>query len=185
MDKPTRHRDQWRIRWVDDHGVRQSEVHPDYKAAAFALQQYELHAEEVKRGLRPSTPVEKSFGELADYWITNRASQKRSGKDDESIIRRHFRPTFGALRLRELGVLHTDRFVVSRAHLDKKTVANLLTLLLSMLNCAVDLGWLEKVPRIKKPRIRIFDRDFCYLRTDSEIRPRQYARRLDASAGSC
>ncbi len=37
VGKPTRHRDKWRIRWVDDHGVRQSEVHPDYKAAAFVM----------------------------------------------------------------------------------------------------------------------------------------------------
>lgn len=170
MGKPVRHRKKWRIRWYDVHDVRQSEVFDDYKVAAFELRQREVVVEEIKRGLRPGPPVEKTFSQLADYWIENRASQKRSGKDDESIIRRHLRPSFGDLKIRELSVLHADRFVVERQHLDKKTVSNLLTLLLSMLNCALDLGWLEKVPRIKKPRIRIFDRDFSYLRSDAEIR---------------
>ena len=52
MGKPIRHRDKWRIRWVDDHGVRQSEVHDDFRTAAFALRQYEVHVDEVARGLR-------------------------------------------------------------------------------------------------------------------------------------
>ncbi len=170
MGRPIRHRQKWRIRWLDEHGARQSEVHDDYKAAASALRQHEVLVDEIRRGVRPGPPVEKTFDQLADYWIENRASQKRSGKDDESIIRRHLRPSFGPLKLRELNVAHADRFVTDRSHLDKKTVSNLLTLLLAMLNCALDLEWLEKVPRIKKPRVRIFERDFCYLRTDSEIR---------------
>ncbi len=169
MGKPIRHRDKWRIRYVDDQGVRQSEVHDDFKSAAFALRQYEVRVEEIRRGIRIA-PVDKNFGELCDYWIENRASRKRDPKDDASIIRCHLRPSFGELLIREIGVERADRFTVARSHLDPKTIANLLTLLLSMLNCAHDLGWLERVPRIKKPRIRIFDCDFCYLRSDTEIR---------------
>lgn len=38
-----------------------------------------------------------------------------------------------------------------------------------MLNVAMDLGWLTKVPKIKKPRVPLFTRDFNYLRSESEI----------------
>ncbi len=123
----------------------------------------------MKRGLRaPPAPEKKTVGDALDYWVTNRAPQKRSGGDDESIIRCHLRPTFGHLRLRELGVQHVDAFVATRAKLDPKTVHNLLTLLISVLNAAVDLGWLAKVPRIKKPKVRMFSADYRYLRTDQE-----------------
>jgi DNA invertase Pin-like site-specific DNA recombinase len=70
--------------------------------------------------------------------------------------------------LRELGVQHVDAFVATRSKLDPKTVHNLLTLLISVLNAAVDLGWLAKVPRIKKPKVRMFSADYRYLRTDPE-----------------
>ncbi len=82
--------------------------------------------------------------------------EKRSGKDDESIIRRHLRPSFGTPKLRELNVAQAYRFVTDRSHLDKKTVSNLLTLLPAMLSCALDLEWLEKVPwiPITSPRSR-------------------------------
>ena len=38
-----------------------------------------------------------------------------------------------------------------------------------MLNVAVDLGWLTKVPRIRKPKVRLISQDFSYLRIDEEI----------------
>ncbi len=31
--KPTRHRDKWRIRWIDANGKRNSEVYDDYEYA--------------------------------------------------------------------------------------------------------------------------------------------------------
>src|SRR5262249_28384312 len=103
-----------------------------------------------------------------DYWIENRAPQKRSGGDDKSIIERHLRPTFGRILLRELGVQHADAYVAQRAKLNPKTVHNHLTLFISVLNAAVDLGWLAKVPRIKKPPGRIFNAGYRYPRTLEE-----------------
>ncbi len=38
-----------------------------------------------------------------------------------------------------------------------------------MLNVAVDLGWLTKVPRIRKPRVRLISKDYSYLRTEDEL----------------
>jgi integrase len=43
-------------------------------------------------------------------------------------------------------------------------------MLIAMLNLARDLGWIERLPRIKKPRIRIHGKDFAFLRTAAEIR---------------
>ena len=115
-------------------------------------------------------PRRRTFDELADRWLEYRAAEKRSGHHDASAIRKHLRPAFGALKLDELGLEHVDAFKAERAHLAPKTVHNLLTLLLAMLNYAVDLGWLEKTPRIKKPRVKLRERDFRYLRTADEIR---------------
>src|SRR5579863_7097892 len=104
--------------------------------------------------MRMPTPPRKTFGDLCDYYIANRAPQKRSGEHDESIIRCHLRPEFATIQLSEFSrsVEPVDRFIVRRAHLDVKTVANILTLLITMLNVAKDLGWIERVPRISGPR---------------------------------
>jgi integrase len=84
------------------------------------------------------------------------------------MIERHLRPSFGRLPLTSLDVSRVDAFVARRAHLSPKTVHNHLTLLISMLRLAVDLGWLRSVPRIKKPKI-VLDADYRYLRSDQEI----------------
>ncbi len=169
MAKPTKFRDRWRIRWLDENGRRQSECYADRREAALALKRIEANVAEIRAGRRNAPPPERSFGELCDRWIEARVPLKRSGKDDESIIRCHLRPAFGSLSLREVGVAQADAFAGARQHLDKKTVANLLTLLVAMLNYACDLEWIEKVPRIRKPRVRLINADYQWLRTRDEI----------------
>lgn len=172
MAKPIKQRDKWRIRWFDENGIRQSEVFDDYRTAQQELSRREAEATEVREGLRSPRPPERSFGQLCDYWLEHRASRKRSQKDDESIIRAHLRPAFAHLQLRALGVAQVDAFV---ATLDQqpKTVSNILTLLVAILNCARDLGWLLAVPRIRKPRVRLCQNDFRYLKTRDEISRRK------------
>jgi integrase len=171
MAKATKHYGKWRIRWVDENGDRKSEVFDDRREAAFQLQQRELEAEERRRGLKVAPGKPQAFGVLADYWVKHRVPQKRSGHHDESIIRKHLRPAFGTVTLDNpaIWIELVDRYVVAHANLNKKTVANHLTLLVTMLNVAVDLGWLTKVPRIRKPKVRLISQDFSYLRTDEEI----------------
>jgi hypothetical protein len=86
----------------------------------------------------------KHYGKWRIRWTDEKgarhAPQNRSGKHDQSIIRCHLRPYPGTLRLRELTVADTDALLVKLAHLDWKTIHNVLTLLISMLNVAVDLG---------------------------------------------
>lgn len=175
---PTRFRDKWRIRWIDEHGQRQSDVFPSFREAEYQLQRGKLEVEERRRGLRAAATRPKAFSDICDYWLAKRAVRKRSRADDESIIRRHLRPTFGHLLLGDIGVQEVDDFVVERDHLNPKTIANHLTLLVSLLRLANELGWLAAVPRIKKPRVQLFSRDFRYLRTKDEIR-----RFLTAAAG--
>lgn len=168
MSMPIKCRDKWRIRWFDAAGARQSAVFDSYRDATAALAKHTHEVDEIKAGRRDAPPPVKTFGDLADYWIANRVPIKRSGKDDESVIRRHLRPAFGALQLQEIGMEHADRFIAERRHLHDKTVLNLLTLLSSMLNLAVDLGWLARAPKIRKPNVRVFDQDYRYLRDDED-----------------
>ena len=46
MSKPVKHGDKWRIRWLDEHGKRQSDVFDDYKVAQTDRAACELHAQE-------------------------------------------------------------------------------------------------------------------------------------------
>ena len=40
MARPVRFRDKWRIRWMDEHGVRRSEFYSEHRDAAFKLRQH-------------------------------------------------------------------------------------------------------------------------------------------------
>lgn len=165
----TKHGPGWRARWCDEHGSRHSETFRFKRDADAYERQKKAEIEQIRRGLRVGPLPDHSFDELADSWMENRASQKRSRDHDASIIRAHLRPTFGNLLVRHIDVTAVNKFVLSRANLNKKTVANLLTLLISMLYYARDLGWLNVTPRIRKRRVPLFARDFHYLRNDDEI----------------
>ena len=170
MAKPNKFRDKWRIRWIDEHGRRQSDVFDAFADAQFALREHQHDVELVERGLKAPRIADKTFDELISYWLDVRAVRKRSIRDDISNIKCHLRPAFGGLKLAAIDIAKVDQFITSKADLNKKTIANHLTLLISMLNVAVDLGWLTKVPRIRKPKTPLFNRDFHFLGTDEEIR---------------
>jgi len=173
--KPTKHRGKWRIRWIDQKGERQSAVFDDYRRAQTELSRHQVEVEEIKRGVRNAPPPEKTFGDVCDYWLENRAPRKRSAKDDESIIRRHLRPAFGAMKVREVGVEDVDAYVTEKIdgeELSDKTVANHVTLLGTMLRTATTfkVPWLVAAPRFRKPKVALFGRDYQWLRSDDEVR---------------
>lgn len=175
--KPTRHYGKWRIRWIDENGVRHSRVFDTKETATLELQREELAVEERRRGLRPAAGERRTFADAADYWERH-APAKRSEKDDLSILKQ-LRPHLGRLDLRdtEAWVLAIDRYKGLKTQLSDKTLANHLTLLGSILRAALDLGWLERLPKIKKPRFDIASESYRYLKSDDEIR-----RFLDAAA---
>jgi hypothetical protein len=127
MAKPIRMRDKWRIRWFDENGARCGAVYDDYKLAQQELARKLVEVDDDRRGVR-RVPTEKTFADLCDYWLKHKASQKRSGAHDESIIRCHLRGVFGPVVLQRLGVEQVDAFVTSRAHLHPKTVHNIFTI---------------------------------------------------------
>lgn len=168
----TRHRRKWRIRPIDEHGQRVSMVFDNYKTAKAEEHRFNARVEEVRRGLRTDAPIDKTFNELADYWMEHRAKRKRSCKDDESIIRKHLRPAFGKMTLREIGVEDVDDYLDERDDLSPKTLNNHLTLFRTMLKLATEfrVPWLLRVPPFKKPKISLSGKDYQWLRNDDEVR---------------
>lgn len=169
MAKPTKHYDKWRVRWTDETGKRKSQTFADRKTAELALRKAELAVEERRRGLRPPQLEPRCFTEAADYWRRHRAPLKRSEKDDLSILKR-LEAHFGKLLLNDAAswVPAIDRYRATATQEDK-TISNHLVLLGSILRVARDLGWLERLPVIKKPRVRLHSSSYNYLRTPAEI----------------
>ncbi len=164
----------WRARWLDCDGERQSRVFDRYKEAEAFLLEARAREARVAAGVEPRPPEPRTFGELCDYWLENRTANKRSPKDDRSIIEAHLRPALGGLLLAEVSVQRADQYRRGRRHLSPKTVHNHLTLLIAMLNCAIDLGWLVVKPRIKKPAL--VEDEYTWLRAPADI-----ARLLEAA----
>ncbi|MFZ5480442.1 MAG: tyrosine-type recombinase/integrase [Myxococcota bacterium] len=177
--RPTRYRDGWRIRWLDADGKRQSRTFERFRDAESFLRERQAEAERVRVGVEERPPEAHLFGELCDRWLENRASQKRSEKDDRSYIEAHLRPALGGLRIQDVGAEHVDRFIRGRRHLAPKSVHNHLTLLGSMLRYAVELGWLKSVPRIRKPKL--VDGDYLWLKTEDEVRALLEAARAEGA----
>jgi len=184
MSKPQKRSGKFRIRWYDHTGRRRSKTFETRRAADRALTKLRAEAQEIQTGIRPEPVPDRTFGDLCDYWIEHRASRKKSGKDDESIIRRHLRPAFGHLNLKNLTLDKVDRFRKEKCPDERdrpnpsrkrptdgtvtvKTLHNLLTLLISMLNLAVDLRWISSRPNIKKPKL--LPAQFSYIHTREEI----------------
>ena len=161
-------KDRWRIQWLDGEGRRRSKRFKSKKLAEHALRIAEIEAEEVSVGLRKPRSVSKTFNELADHWEAVRVPEKRSGKDDISLNRRHLRPWFGNLPVEKITPAVVDRFALSLEG-SPKTRHNTLTHLIAMLNEAKRQGWLSEVPRIRKPKLNDASRDFRFLKTPEEI----------------
>jgi integrase len=125
--------------------------------------------DEIKAGLKDKPVDRRTFKQLAQFWLENRASQKKKPEDDRSILRTHLLPSFGELYLDQITTEHVDKYKTGKMkYLSPQTVRNQMTLLISMLNAAVDMKWLRYVPRIKKPKVP--ERIFRYLCTEEEIK---------------
>ena len=81
--------------------------------------------------------------------------------------------------LRALSVEAIDAFAAGKP-LKPKTIHNILTLLRTILRYGVDLGWLDRCPPFRKPKVHILDHEYRYLRTHQEI-VRLRAQLLDRS----
>lgn len=116
---------------------------------------------------------------MCDEWLAVKTPQKRRPDNDVSYIRSALRPRFGAFQLRDIGTTEIERFKAAAGARSKSTINHRLTLLVSMLRYAVEIGWLASAPRIKKHRLALFDADFRYLRTPAEVRRFLSAARIE------
>jgi integrase len=169
QSKPAKRGKRWQIRWIDENGKRRSQTWDNYEDAEHALATHKLQVMEVRRGLRVRPPKGRSFEELCQRWLEVRTTRKRTRKDDTSIIGVHLRPTFGRLDIAQITSEHIDLFSAAlSAKRAPQTVRNVLILLGAMLRQAVEWGWLQFVPRIQLPRVRLFESAYRWLRTEDE-----------------
>ena len=161
-------RGKYQIRWTDHLRRQRTKVVGTRRAAELELKRILLRVEEERQGLKAPTCQEvPTFEVLIDEWLNRRAVRKRSRKSDESYIRVHLRPAFGGLRISEIGAREIEKFKAERTHLTENSVNHFLSLLISMLRHAVDLGWLERLPKVKKHKSTTNSQDFKYLQTRS------------------
>lgn len=166
---PQKYRDSWRIKWFDEKHKRHSACYLSYAEAEKALVFKKNEVEQIKLGVSHRYKEEKTFSDLSDYWLKDVAPLKRSYKDQISIIEKHLRPLFGKIKLKDINQEHGQTYIVSKGELSKKTIANHLTVLISMLNFAKDMKWMREVPKIRKPKIPRRGSAFSYLRNDDEL----------------
>jgi integrase len=170
MARVTKHYGKHRIRWTDEGRRRRSAVFEEHREAEDELKLREAEVVEAKRRGVVRPRGERTFEMLLGYYERNRLPQLRSPKDHASIIRRHLRPTFGGATLRDITTQIVDEFSSNlHAQLSPKTVANILTLLGILLRLAIDLEWIEKLPKIRKPKPSQFGESERFLE-QSEIR---------------
>ncbi|MFO8070944.1 MAG: hypothetical protein R6V85_03620 [Polyangia bacterium] len=61
MAQPIKHGKNWRVRWIDDRGVRRSETYAQRDVAEVMLKQHEQHVREVKLGMRTGIIPNRRF----------------------------------------------------------------------------------------------------------------------------
>ncbi|MCC6160568.1 MAG: site-specific integrase [Deltaproteobacteria bacterium] len=151
------HNGSWRIRWVDAHGKRRSaNFAPNAYADAVAeLERIKGELRAIKDGRAPAPQAVPTFADfVATHWLPNRAPLKRSAEDDASILRAHLMPVFADLRLNQITTARVDllKARILGAGRAPATARNVLALLSAILNYAVDLDYLHRLPcRIVKP----------------------------------
>lgn len=169
--QPKKHGNRWRIRPVDEFGRRRYLSFETKEQAMQALREFQLQFElNKKKGPTSHAAKPETVSDLFDYWLEYRTPLKRNPIDDISIINSRLRPKFGKLKLVDLNVAVVDSYRIEQRHLSPKTISNHLTLLISMLRLAKDMGWVRDVPNIKKPRLPKNPSDYGFLRNQDEVR---------------
>ena len=181
MVKIERRHNRYRLRYRDTEGRRRSLSFEERKDALIAKALIDGGCREPGDELRRTKAKRRSFAELVEQWVAHRGAMKRSYKSDRSILDAHLLPAFGSTPLRALSVEAIDAFAAGKP-LKPKTIHNILTLLRTILRYGVDLGWLDRCPPFRKPKVHILDHEYRYLRTHQEIvRFLSAARQVDPS----
>lgn len=162
----------YRVRYKDGSGKRASKTFKDVNSAKRFKAEVEIIEANMKCGLAVQLPqAPKRMTDLFEYWMQHRAVLKRKPADDESIIRRHLSPHFATLLVKNVSTETVDNFNghLRKLGLSAKTISNILTLLGSLLRLAVELDWVLKTPKVKKPSTKEFAKDYGYFKSKEEI----------------
>ncbi len=164
---------QYLAEWRDHAGKRHSKAFDTQREAVAAREQARATKRSIVAGTAAPPPEAKTFGELADHWLTVKAA-KKSIRDDRSMINAHLRPHFGDAALPTINkalidLLYTDlvgRFdpdgvLLQPGRVSKKTAWNILTLLGSMLREAKKQTWIASVPHVERPKLD--QQDFAWI----------------------
>lgn len=189
----------WRIRWVDHRGLRVSATFSNRVDAEKALRLREVETGQIVAGLRAPPADTHTFDDLVAYWFEHRATKKRGGRDNRGTIAAHLTPLLADVDVRAIG---SERIDAVRARMEAarfksggkdhgkpdptgkayspRTIQKALALLGSLLRLAEELRWIDRAPRIRKPKVTSHDAKKAWLRTDVEIaRFLRAARELD------
>lgn len=96
-----------------------------------------------------------TFGNIAEQYFTSRSLELLNGNDknvknDKSIFRNHLF-TFAKCRIDSITNNDIEKFKIQKlSEREPKTINNILTLLIAILNFAVDRGIIKEYPKIKK-----------------------------------
>lgn len=176
--EPAKRGTKWRVRWVDARGKRQLKAFSELAEAPIFGIERGLEAERRRVGLGEaplSDAASRSFREVAERWLQDVAFEKRSLKSDESFLRAHLLPALGD---EPIGSIDTGRVAAFRKSQERKvtqrggqpltpsTVHHHLTLLCTIMRYAHREGWIERIPVIRKPKLRRSEPRFLQTQED-------------------
>ena len=156
---------QYLATWRDHAGRQRSATFGTKKEAIAVREGARAKVRRITGGEERAPLLEaKTFDELAEHWLKIKAGQKKSIKDDRSIINRHLRPVLGPLALPQIrkdvldevyvelvGEFDEDGEEIRAGKVGAKTAWNILTLIGSMLREAKKQDWIPDVPHIERP----------------------------------
>lgn len=156
------------IGYKDAHGRphRERTALPTVTAARRFAEELEQSAERVRKGLEASPPPPTSFSALAQRYLSEVASQKRSEKHIESRVRLHLRPELDQKLLTEIHAGDVEGLLARKgaAGLAPQTVEHLRLTLHAMFAFALRAGLFRGANPIDDvPKREIPERDIRYL----------------------
>jgi len=181
-----RDRDGWRVQWRV--GAKRHSRKFDSKREAQRFE-VELKAGRVSRAERE--PVDLTFAEFADRWMRDYCKREKAQSQwyaDESTLRIHILPVFGAMRLREITKvdvagfrerLRDSKHPKTGAPLKPKTVNLVLATLKRMLAVAVDWDLLPVNPAHGISAVKVPEQPFYYWTAVERDRFLRFARHED------
>lgn len=145
----------WEGRYSGPDGKQHSVYGKTQKACAEALRAA-THSVDAGSWLEPST---LTMGQWFDVWLSDYQGHTtgRTVETYTSVINRHMRPLFGAIKVAAFSPVHVRRMVsdMTRAGLSPATIRHARGILSACLNCAVEAGLRKDNPveRVKGPRM--------------------------------